>query len=440
MILIAVLAGQGQVLTRPEVHAYTHVLIELESGRILSEHDAHRRMFPAATTMILTAILAYEHLDMDEIIIVGNEINQLPHQAATIQLQVGEAITGLNLIRAMIIGQGLDAANVVAINVARRMSDNPDMPWGDAQLFFGQLMTQRAMSLGAINSRFVNAHGFHHANHSSTAYDLAQIARHAMSIPTIANIASQPNFTGYMAGEGTRRRTFTSANDLLRNFSYARGLRTGNHNLSGEVLVAAAQRDGIMLISVTMNSPIINDAPTRWTDNINLFTYGFENYAIHQILTPATTHGQLNILNPRLGDYEYLEFYSRAEISHFMSMAELGRLETLIEFSEDFTEYYYEELRFTTAIEEGEIIGTLHHVLDGELLFSSNLYATREVLERTTASDIDHYMGIFFSRAALPYWIAGILAVVLLIISYIIIRNRIRTSIARQSKYKIKKL
>ena len=439
--LVATFLLSAQAYSQPIVHAQTHVLIEQESGRVLAENDMHRRMFPAATTMILTAILAYEFLEMDALYEVGSEITHLPHGSATIGLLQGDQITGQNLIRAMLIGTGLDSANVVAINVARVANDAPNMTWSEANSYFVGLMNQRAAELGTQNSRFMNPHGFHHTNHVSSAYDMAQIARHAMSIPAIAQIAAQPNFSGQMAGEGheqTRRLNLTSPNELLRIYPYARGLRTGAHNLAGEVLVASAIRNGITLISVTMDSPIINYQPTRFTDNIALFEYAFENYAVHTLLTPGTIMGRLNVLDPRLGDYDYLEFYTNAEITHLLSLAELDRLQIRVDFLEDLVYYYNDEQKFIAPIGQNDMVGQISHALDGEVLFVSNLYAYRTVYARTTASDIDHYMGIFFSPSAVPYWVAGFLALVLLIIAYVTIKNRIRNMRARQSKYTFK--
>jgi D-alanyl-D-alanine carboxypeptidase (penicillin-binding protein 5/6) len=433
-------ANAAQTLTTPEVHAAAYILIEADSGRVLTAHNEHNRMFPAATTMILTAILAYEHIGMNEIITIGDEVDELPFGSARIGHRAGEEITGEDMIRAMIVGTGLDTANTVALTTARRVSGDEFLPFSQAQIDFTTLMTERAAQLGAMDTRFVNPHGFHHGNHYSTAYDLARIARHAMSIPTIAAIANETRFRGR-----------DSANELLHLYPYAIGIRTGFTNLAGETLVAAAYRDGVMLIAVTLDSPLTDEGePTRWQDAINLFEYGFANYAYRTLLVPDTVMGRLNIDNPRLGAADYLEFYNTLSREYFLSAAELSRLETTIEFLPEFIIYheiynegYYETQRhFQAPIEQGEKIGTINHILDGEILFITNLYAANEILLRTTASDIDFYMDrivqIFFSRASIPYWIAALSVLALLIVAYILLRNRYRAHRAKQGKYKMK--
>lgn len=442
----------------PHINADAFVLIEANNGRVLAENEMHRRMFPAATTMILTAILAYEHLEMGEIFIAGSEVGNLPFGSARNHHEVGEAILGENLIRGMLIGAGNDTANVVALNVARRVSDDETMEFGEAQAFFAQLMLQRATELGILDSRFINPHGYHNDNHFTTAYDLARIAQHALSIPTIAQIASEAHFSGAMAGANPpygavlRNRTWNSANMLIRSdnmafYSYATGLRTGHTTMAGDTLVATAYRDGVDLIAVTLNSPRLeDDTQTRWQDAVNLFEFGFQNFAYHTLLTANETLGQMPVYNPRLGDYGYLEFYNTQGIDLFLSQAELDRLQTHIEFLQEYIIYNeddpYAEWVFQTPIEEGQILGTISHILDDTVLFYTNIYAHREVLERTTASDIDYHMAnvqrIFFSAQSIPYWIAALSVLGMLMIVLFQIRKKIRDNRSRHGRYKMK--
>ncbi|MCL2375840.1 MAG: hypothetical protein FWC76_00450 [Defluviitaleaceae bacterium] len=423
-----------------EVHAAAHILIEAHDGRILSEHEAHRRMYPAATTMILTAILAYEHIGLDEILIAGNEVTMLPPGSARNFHEPGEAILGINLLRGMLIGSGNDTANIVVLEVARRASGNENMPFNQALLTFSNLMTQRARELGALDSNFVNPHGYHHDNHYTTAYDMAQIARHAMSIPTIAQIAGQATFSGPMAGDGIGvpdgalrlSRTWRSPNELIHmgehHYPYAIGLRTGRTDHAGDSLVAAAARDGVTLISVTFNSPEIDYAPTRWQDNVNLFEFGFENFAHRTFLEANTVIGEMQIYDPQLDDDGILEFFSAVRGMLFLSREEAARLQREIAFEPDVVIYDEEYGQmFVAPVEEGAAIGNVSYTLDGEVVFTAAIYASRYVPLRTTASDIDFYMTrvneIFFSTSSIPFWIAGVSVLILLIVLITMARN-----------------
>jgi len=454
-VIIAVFfVAPAQAFAQPIVHAQTHVLIEPTSGRLLSQRDAHRRMFPAATTMILTAILAYENIALDDIIIAGSEVNMLPPASGRNRHEIGEAISGENLLRGMLIGMGNDTSNIVAIEVARRLTGNYDIEFAAAQVFFANLMTERAAELGALDSHFMNSHGFHHDSHFTTAYDMAQIARHALTIPAIMRIVAEGSFAGSMAGghpipDGALafNRNWQSANELLGLYPYATGLRTGRTNQSGDSLAASARRDGMDLIAVTFNSPELDGgAPTRWQDNINLFEYGFENYA-YQIFSSAGDVGQMPIYDAALDDDGYLDFFSTETGSEFLSYAEAANLVRHIEILPEFlTEVYDEETgeyvqMLIAPIEDGETIGRLTYSLGDEIVFETTLYAARYVPIRTTARNIDHYIalvrGIFFTRAAVPYWIAASAVSLLLTVLIILARNAIRRK-SRHNKYKWK--
>lgn len=437
----------------PEVYAAAHILIEVESGRIISEHRAHERMFPAATTMILTAILAYEHIGLDEIIVAGSEINVLPHGSARNWHEMGEAISGINLLRGMLIGAGNDTANIVAIEVARRITDNPNISFANAQIVFANLMTQRARELGALDSSFVNPHGYHHDSHFTTAYDMAQISKHAISLPELAQVMGQSGFSGPMWGSNDDvpngaimlSRNWRSPNELLHEggehyYPYAIGLRTGRTNQAGDSLAAAARHDGITLVSVTFNSPEIEDAPTRWQDNINLFEYGFTNYSHRVFLEENTIIGEMPIYDPRMGDPGVLEFFSTSLGMLFLSDAEISRLQRNIEFVPDIITYTEEHgPMFVAPIFENDVVGTVSYYLDDEMVFAADIYASRYVPVRTTASDIDFRMGrineIFFSAASVPYWIAGGSVLILIIVLITLARRSIRR---KKNNYKYK--
>jgi D-alanyl-D-alanine carboxypeptidase (penicillin-binding protein 5/6) len=443
----------------PEVHAVAHILIEAESGRIISEYQAHRRMFPAATTRILTAILAYEYIGLDEIIVAGSEMDALPGGSARNWHQIGEAISGANLLRGMLIGAGNDTANIVALEVAKRSTGNANISFANAQATFTSLMTQRARELGALDSNFVNPHGYHHDNHFTTAYDMAQISRHALSIPILAQIMAQPAFSGLMCGGGEAvegaimqtPRTWNSPNELLHadsryHYPYAIGLRTGMTNQAGESLAAAATRDGITLVSVTFNSPLIpaygedEYVPTRWQDNINLFEYGFTNYAHRVFLEENAVMGRLPVYDPQLDDEGYLEFFSTSLGMLFLSNAEMGRLQQNIEFVPDIVTYTEEYGQmFVTPIYENDAIGTVSYYLDGEMIFTTAIYASRYVPERTAVSDIEIRLErineIFFSAAAIPYWIAAVAVLTLIIVLIVLAR---RSAKRKRNNYKYK--
>ena len=153
----------------PEITAPSAILIDSGSGDILYEKNAHTLMYPASTTKIMTAILAIESLDLSDTVVIDKES---PFTTGSrIYIQEGEIFTVEQLLYALL----LQSANDVAVALAKHIS-------GDVAEF-AKRMNERAKELGAKNTHFVNSSGLPDEAHVTTAYDLALIARYAMTLP-----------------------------------------------------------------------------------------------------------------------------------------------------------------------------------------------------------------------------------------------------------------
>ena len=149
----------------PEVVAQTAILGEVSTGKIIYQKDMDKKMYPASMTKLLTAIVALEHLKPDDLITVGSEINEIPADSSKAGHTRGETLTVKNLIRGLLIPSGNDSANVLAVTVARKIENNQELPYEECIKVFTELMNQKAKQLGATNSHFANAHGYHDENH-----------------------------------------------------------------------------------------------------------------------------------------------------------------------------------------------------------------------------------------------------------------------------------
>src|SRR5690606_8062781 len=178
----------------------------------------------------------------------------------------GQQLTLLELLYALMLPSGNDAANVIAEHVA------------GSEAAFAEAMTARAQELGAARTRFANAHGLDAPDHYSTAYDLAILARAAMLFPTFSQIVRTPVFQPQSIS-----RTWRNTNQLLWAFEGIEGVKTGTTSGAGYCLVAAASRSGMRLIAVVLASP------DRYGDAVRLLEYGFDRF---HLLTLAS-HGSV---------------------------------------------------------------------------------------------------------------------------------------------------
>ena len=225
--------------------------MDVDSGRVLYEHNADKKMLIASTTKILTALVAIREGDLDDVVKVSREAAMT--EGSSMYLKEGEELTLETLLYGLLLCSGNDAAVAIADHV------------GGSQEGFVRMMNETAQELGMENSSFANPNGLDHEDHYSTARDMARLACAAVNNETLVRIASTKTVT--IGG-----RTMTNHNKLLSMKDGCIGLKTGYTRAAGRTLVSCAQRNGQRLVAVTLQDG--ND----WADHQSLYDYGFSAY------------------------------------------------------------------------------------------------------------------------------------------------------------------
>lgn len=444
---VQTLAEQAAV-ELPTVEAQSYVLFEPNSGKILYAQNENQKIYPASMTKILTAILAMEYIGLDEIVVAGKEVSAIPYDSSKAGHEENEAVMGRNLIRGLIIPSGNETACIVAMAIAKKTTGEETLTYAKAEKIFRDIMNKKAKELGAVNSNFVNPHGYHDDNHYSTVYDIALITREAMKYPFIMEVAKETEFSGGSAGENADpllksvNHDWKSHNELIKGgpyaYQYATGMKTGFHDEAGICLSATASKKGIDLIAVTSYPQILDNLdPVRWVDSKNLFEYGFNNFAIETIVKKDDKLGEVFINNPRLGDSDTLSYLSVNTVTDFLSKEQLARVAMQITFTPEMiainepdkeTGITDSVIRLIAPIEKGQVIGKVAYTLDGKPIFLGDIIAENNVLERTFNTDVDHYIATtkntLFSKAAIPYWIILVLVSIIVFLLIFIIKSR----------------
>ena len=244
------------------------IVVDQDSGKVLFAKAGDKRMYPASTTKIMTALLALERGALDDIVLVGEEARPASPDESAAGLAVGTEMSLRDLLSALMLPSGNDAARVIAKYVVEKTEGGLVDDWNAA---FAALMNAKAEALGARDTHFANPHGLHDPEHYSTAYDLALIAREAMRAPSFREIVAS-NVYVTEAGDAS----FGNRNKLLDEegaayFRGANGIKTGYTSAAGYCLVASAERDGRALISVVLRST----EAALYSDTHVLLSYGF---------------------------------------------------------------------------------------------------------------------------------------------------------------------
>lgn len=267
----------GDLAVPPALEAQGAILIDQDSGEILFSKNSNLKLAPADTTQIVTALLALKFCDLEETVTVGNEIQLVPPSASKARLYVGEVITVRDLLRALMLPSGNDAAYTIAVHVGRKTSGSQTLSPEEALSVFTGLMNQEARELGTAGTFFTNPGGFHQENHLTTAADMALLARKAMEnscFRQVVQTVSHPRY-GSDSGEHTAS-TWENTNKLIKPdsqyyYAGATGIKAGDNTAAGYCLVASASRRGQNLIAVVLGS-------TRtgvFSDAAKLLDYGF---------------------------------------------------------------------------------------------------------------------------------------------------------------------
>ncbi len=250
LALLTICAGAETMAKKTSARA--GALYEPSSGRFLYEKNANEQLPMASTTKIMTALIALEECDLSEDITVPKEATGI--EGSSLYLKEGDRVNTLDLIYALLLGSANDAAALLALKIS-----------GDIQSF-ARLMNERARELGLTDTSFANPHGLDSEGHYTTARDLAILSSVALDNPSFYKICSTYKHT---MAVGDRIRTIVNHNKLLNKYEGAIGVKTGYTKRCGRCLVGAAERNGIRLISVTL------DAPDDWNDHITMLDYGF---------------------------------------------------------------------------------------------------------------------------------------------------------------------
>ena len=251
----------------PEIYGEAAILMDADTGAVLYSRNPHEKLYPASITKIMTGLLTVEHCAMtDTITYDDNILSALPPDAAKLGLVAGETTTIQDALYALL----LRSANEVAAGLAIRIAGS--------EAEFAKMMTARAAELGAIDTQFANASGLHDESHFTTAYDMALIAKYAMSNPQFAAIWGAENYTLAATNLSESYRIWHRHPLLLTAseyyYPYAIGGNTGYTDEAGRTLVTAAEKNGMKLLCVIMKS----DDAHIFTDTASLFEYGFQNF------------------------------------------------------------------------------------------------------------------------------------------------------------------
>ena len=335
------------------------LLMDIATGKVLFEKNAHEALAPASVTKVMTMLLIMEAIDSGSL---GWDDTVTASEAAAakggsqIYLKVGETMSVADMVKSIAVSSANDCACAMAEHIA------------GSEAAFVEKMNQRAKELGMENTHFVNCTGLDDSEeakkHLTCAYDIALMSRELLKYhPDILKYT-----TIWMDTVRNGQFGLSNTNKLIRFYPGATGLKTGFTSGAGYCLSASAERDGLGLIAVVMGC---ETSAQRFTACRQLLDQGFAAYAL---VTPELPEAQVRI---KLGTQPAVRAVPAEDTQLLIDKTQKSLVETQTAL----------ELEVEAPVSKGQRLGTLTVTAGGQTLAQIPLVA-EEAVPRLTFGQI----------------------------------------------------
>ena len=366
---INVLAVPMIIPKAPSIAAKGYLLIDFNSGKVLSENNSEQSLEPASLTKMMTSYIIGNELKSgnlhpdDKVMISENAWSKNFPDSSKMFIEVGKEVTVSDLNRGIIIQSGNDACVAMAEHIA------------GSEDAFADLMNSWALQLGMKNTHFVNSHGLHAENHHTTAQDMAILAKALIQdVPNEYRVYSEKSFKFNGIVQYNR-------NGLLWDKSLnVDGIKTGHTSAAGYSLVSSATKDGMRLISVVMGT---RSDEARKVESKKLLNWGFRFF---ETITPYKASDQLASERIWMGSQPEIRLGVAVDTPLTLPRNQSQNLKA--DFIID------NELR--APINKGDIVGQVNYTLADTPIASFDLIALETVEEGGFFSRIIDYIKLLF--------------------------------------------
>ena len=375
VVTLALLVGLLPIGVRAvelDVDGKSALLMDVATGSVLYENNAHEKLAPASVTKVMTMLLIMEAIDGGKI---GWEDQVVASEAAAakggsqIYLKVGETMSVAEMVKSIAVSSANDCACAMAEHIAGSESAFVDM------------MNRRAAELGMQDTHFVNCTGLDDdpeaKAHKTSAHDIAIMSRELLK--------NHPDIKKYTTiwMDTIRNGTFglSNTNKLVRFYNGATGLKTGYTSQAGYCLSASAERDGMELIAVVMGA---ETSDKRFETAKSLLNFGFANYTLMDV-HPSQALPPVDVL---MGVEETIQPVLERSSRILVDKSVLDKVTTELNLAED----------VEAPVEAGQKLGSMIVRVDGVEQEVIDIVADRAVDRLTVGGIFSRFMEMLFMK------------------------------------------
>lgn len=249
----------------PALTSQAILVMDMPSAVVIYGKNPNQRLFPASITKVMTALVALDNYQINQLLEVKTSITD----GKVMGLTVGEKLTFENLLYAALVDSANDAAYAIADN----------FPGGVEK--FVVKMNEKAKELSMTETNFTNPVGYEDENHYSTASDLSRLAVVALSNPIVAQVVGTAQIT-VPNSDFSKFYPLQSVNELLGKVPGVLGLKTGWTEAAGECLVTAVTRNNHQVLFIVLGST------DRFGETEKLIDWVFGNFSWQVMALPKS--------------------------------------------------------------------------------------------------------------------------------------------------------
>ena len=320
-------------------NAKSAILIEASTGTIIYEKNSHEKLAPASMTKMMSMLLIVEAIEDGKLSwnqMITTSENASSMGGSQILLETGEKMSVEDLFKGIAVASGNDA--VVALSEAVAGTEEE----------FVNMMNQRAKELGLEDTNFKNPHGLDTANHYTSAYDMAMIAKELVRHEKVLEFTSI--YEDYLREDQENKVWLVNTNKLVKFYDGMDGLKTGYTKEAGYCLTATAKRGDTRFITVVMGE---EDTKTRNSETTSMMDYAFGQYEVEKVLDKKRTVGTVRV---EKGKVDTIQLVPMDDVTILNKKSDQKKN----------SNYEVKTKTITAPIKKGEQVGELILEVDGQ--------------------------------------------------------------------------
>ena len=419
------------------------IIYEMNSGDILFAQKQNEKFYPASTTKLMTALVAIEHGDLNENFTVGDEILSLDADSSTAGLEAEEVISLNELLYALLLPSGNDAAETIAVNIGRKIAGDSSISDEKAYEAFVAAMNKKAKEMGMTGTNFTNPHGLHSSNHYTTPADMLILAKTTFEDATIKAITRakvyevQTNKTKHK-WNNSNLMLYSNFNELSEEYRVANNLsgtnpifngyatsgKTGYTEEANRCLVFEGEGNDKDMIAIILNA----DETVLFTEASNTINAVVKEYELLEWSDPEAEDRVVQVVNYHVFDGNKLKYKTNDPLITAVPQANQDKYSAKVKWDE-------------TKVMGDETLANLEaNVKAGEQIGELQVYNGETFVEATPVYAVNDMKARNWTDYPILYWYVTIIVIlILLAILRIMFVQFMRKNNIRYKKIKIKK-